>query len=259
MFPLKISSAIALLMPIHNLFAIEIQDLANTTNSVISSGIFAEKGNTDSPFSCNSGLEYIPLPAFSVPNYSSIQIESDGKIKRITQNWPTDTRQINKLLPNIATQVVVTTIGASANAGGLFSTSIHHKQITIDFMKYRSEPITDTEGKANIYSRVGAGMRLQIQISTSEANLGGSLLAIAASASAGKTAGTISTDIIGIDANDVTVSMPFTSDLSEGSIQKIIEALAIVKSRLNDTSTTLAPQFIAKIQCIQPKLNTTNK
>jgi hypothetical protein len=94
-------------------------------------------------------------------------------------------------------------------------------------------------------------MRLQIDIDTNDATLGGNLLAIAASAKAGKTTGNISTDVIGIDAPDVTVSMPFTSDLSDGSIQKIIEALAIVKSRLNDQNTTLAPQFIARIQCIK--------
>ena len=204
-----------------------------------------------SPFSCNSGLEYVPLPAFSAPNYSFIKIEKDGKPNRITQDWPSAAREINKLLPNIATQVAVAKIDGSVSAGGFFGASTHQEQITIDFMKYRSEPVSDSEGKTAIYSRVGAGMRLQIQIVTSEANLGGSLMAVAASARAGKTTGTISTDIIGIDANDVTVSMPFTSDLSEGSIQKIIEALAVVKSKLNDPNTNLVPQFIAKIKCAQ--------
>lgn len=205
--------------------------------------------STTSPFSCDSDLNYIPLPAFSVPNYSFIKIDADGKPKRITQDWPTGTANINKLLPNIATEVAVTTIDGSVGASGIFGASMHQELITIDFMKYRSEPVSSDDSSAAIYSRVGAGMRLKIKITTSEINLGGNLLAVAASAKAGKTSGIISTDIIGIDANDVTISMPFTSDLSEGSIQKIIEALAVVKSKLNDPATTLVPQFIAKIKC----------
>lgn len=202
-----------------------------------------------SPFSCESDLVYVPLPAFSVPNYSYIKIDGDGKAKRVTVDWPTTTAEINKLLPNIATEVAVAIVDGSASLGGIFGAKAHKELITIDFMKYRSEPVTGEDGGSIIYSRVGAGMRLKIQITTSDMNLGGSLLALAASAKAGKTSGIISTDVIGIDANDITVSMPFTSDLSEGSIQKIIEALAVVKSKLNDPATTLVPQFIAKITC----------
>lgn len=202
-----------------------------------------------SPLSCESDLVYIPLPAISVPNFSSIKIGQDGKTQRVTENWPSTSAAINKLLPNIATEVAVETIDGSVSATGIFGAAMHKELITIDFMKYRSEPIYSDDGTVIIYSRVGAGMRLKIQITTSETNLGGSLLAVAASAKAGKTSGIISTDVIGIDANDVTLSMPFTSDLSEGSIQKIVEALAVVKSKLNDTNTTLVPQFIAKIAC----------
>jgi hypothetical protein len=218
----------------------------------------AIKSNT-SPFSCDNELTYIPLPAFSVPNYSFIKIDADGKPKRITQDWPAGTVNINKLLPNIATEVAVTTTEGAIGATGIFGASMHGELITIDFMKYRSEPVTSEDGSAVIYSRVGAGMRLKIKIVTSETNLGGSLLAVAASAKAGKTSGIISTDIIGLDANDVTISMPFTSDLSDGSVQKIIEALAVVKSKLNDPATTLVPQFIAKIKCAPPKTDGAKK
>lgn len=232
--------------PAENIF-----DLNKGVNSMVDRALLDSLNPASSPFFCESGLIYVPLPAFSAPNYSFIKIDTDGKPIRITEYWPTDTSLINKLLPNISTAVAVTNINGSINAGGIFGASTHREQITIDFMKYRSEPISSADGKAVMYARLGAGMRLQINITTSETNLGGSIMAIAASAKAGKTSGMISTDVIGIDANDVTLSMPFTSDLSEGSIQKIIEALAVVKSKLNDPSTTLVPQFIANIKCDQ--------
>lgn len=225
-------------------------DQKNYSTIIKSDLISAAKGN-ESPLTCKSGLDYIPLPAFSIPNYTSTSISEDGSLKTVARNWPDVAKEVNKLLPNIATQVAVKKIDGTGDAGGIFSTKLHHEKITIDFMKYRSEPIKSEEGNTLLYSRIGAGMRLLIDIKTSEVNIGGSLLAVAASAKAGNTTGTISTEIIGIDANDVTVAMPFTSDLSDGSIQKIIETMAVVKSKLNDENTKLSPQFIARIQCAQ--------
>lgn len=91
-----------------------------------------------------------------------------------------------------------------------------------------------------------------MNIATTDANLGsGSLLAIALSAKAGRTRGEITADVIGMDSNDITLAMPFTSDVSEGSIQSIIEALAVIKAKLHDQNTTLEPQFIARIDCVK--------
>jgi hypothetical protein len=75
-------------------------------------------------------------------------------------------------------------------------------------------------------------------------------IGLAASAKAKTAYGNITAETIGVNNSDVTLSMPFTVDFSEGSIQKVIEALAVIKSRLHDeTNTTLVPHFLARFEC----------
>ena len=199
---------------------------------------------------CEYGFDYKPLAAFDAPNYTKVTLRPNKKVLWSPQKWPSTNKEKNALLPNIATNVKIVDVKASAKIGGVFSADGQGKQIIIDFMKYRTEPVIESgNDKLLMYSRVGAGMRLEINMTTVDAGLDANLFAIAASAKAGKTVGSISVDVIGMNAADVTLSMPFTSDLSEGSIQKIIEALAIVKSKLHDKNTTLSPQFIARVQC----------
>lgn len=116
-------------------------------------------------------------------------------------------------------------------------------------MKWRAEPLSTADGKQLGWVRVGAGMRVLVNITKDDGSATGSLLALAVSAKAGKVEGSISMELIGIDAKEVTQAMPFTVDLSEGNIQKVIEALAIVKTKLYDHSTTVSPNLIAKIEC----------
>lgn len=206
---------------------------------------------SESPLVCEGEIKYLPWPAFTANNYTDVHIV-DGKLQKKSQDWPEDPSQINKLLPNIATQVELGKAEASGTVGGLFGGTLYTKHITIDFMKYRSEAIQDSAGTIFTYGRVGAGMRLQIDLETTEANIGGSLLAIASSAKAGKTTGSISVDVIGMSAPEITLSMPFTTDISDTSIQKVVEALAVVKTKFHDPTTILKPQFVAKIICLPP-------
>lgn len=207
----------------------------------------SSKPPLESPFMCEHGMEYVPLPAFPAGNYTAYVVKDKAITAEITA-WPSAVAEVHKLLPNISTQIAYLNGNQSASLAGVFGGSTRREHIAIDFMKYRSEDIEHSPGKI-VYGRIGAGMRLEIDVDTKDASIGGSLFALAASAKAGRTVGTIKVDVIGIDAKDVTMSMPFTTDLSEGSIQKIIEALAIVKSRLNDSSTTVVPQYIARIRC----------
>ena len=208
-----------------------------------------------SPLLCEGASVYRPLPAFAATNFSDQVLSNAGKFERVTKPFPSGNAAINALLPNISSEISVETLTGAAEIGPFAKANGKRERITIDFMKYRSEPVQDDKNdKIYLYSRVGAGMRLTINIVTTDASLGsGGLLAFAVSAKAGLTKGYITADIIGMDASDITLAMPFTSDISEGSIQQIIEALAVIKSRLHQTTTTLTPQFIARIDCLNPK------
>lgn len=201
-----------------------------------------------SPLACNGKLDYVPWPALSAENYTAYIVEN-GTVKKEIREWPTSTDEVSKLLPNISTQVSKISGDAEVDVGLFGSAEWHSVKYAIDFMKYRSEAIEDSSGKVYSWGRVGAGMRLVVEIKTKEASVSGNLMAIAASAKAGKTTGSISADIIGLDAQDVTLAVPFTTDLSEPSIQKIVEALAVIKSKFGDTTTNIRPQFIARIEC----------
>ncbi|MDO8374014.1 MAG: hypothetical protein Q7K57_20145 [Burkholderiaceae bacterium] len=225
-----------------------IQDaLANAGTKSIADARFGIAG---SPFKCTGDLRYVPLPTFDAKNYTKTS-RVDGKLVSIETEWPTAQAEINKLLPNISTQIGFLSGHQSGSVGGIFGASSHREHIAIDFMKYRSEDIVDAAQNTIAYARVGAGMRLIIDVVTTEASIGGSLISLAVSAKAGRTSGSISVDVVGINAKDITLSMPFTTDLSEGSIQKIIEALAIVKSKISDDATTLTPQYIARVDCVE--------
>lgn len=198
--------------------------------------------------SCDGDLKYIPVPAFQANDYTNVElVSSTPKVTR--QAFPKGTAEINKLLPNLSMDVS----SQEVSGGGQvywFKSDLNHRKIVMDFMKSRTEPIVDASNKFYGYGRVGAGLRLKIDLWTSESSFDGSLIGLAASAKAKTAYGRITAETVGLDNSDVTLSMPFSADFSEGSIQKIIEALAVIKSRLHDTEhTTLVPHFLARVTC----------
>lgn len=214
--------------------------------------VLPEGGATESILSCQSQrIEYIPIPALPAGGYTDIEINSnEQKSIAVLKPWPLQPVAVNKLLTNIATNISQSTQDLSGSVGGgIFSRSNSQRQYVIDFMKWRAEPLSTADGKQLGWVRVGAGMRVLVNITKDDGSATGSLLALAVSAKAGKVEGSISMELIGIDAKEVTQAMPFTVDLSEGNIQKVIEALAIVKTKLYDHSTTVSPNLIAKIEC----------
>lgn len=197
---------------------------------------------------CDGGLRYIPVPAFQAHDYTTVTYDSDPPAVTRKQ-FPTSTEEINKLLPNLSMDVSSQEVAGGGQAFW-FKSDLNHRKIVMDFMKSRTEPIVDTNDTFYGYGRVGAGLRLKIDLWTSESSFDGSLIGLAASAKAETAYGRISAETIGLDNSDVTLSMPFSADFSEGSIQKIIEALAVIKSRLHDQeSTTLVPHFLARVTC----------
>lgn len=215
-------------------------------------GVSGDEAATMAILTCPSKrIEYIPIPPLVAGGYTDIEIdESTQKAVRKLKNWPTsDPVKVNELLTNISTNITHSSKTLSGSIGGLFSASHSTKQYVVDFMKWRAEPLDDLSGTNYGWVRAGVGLRLIIDITNGDAQIGGSLLALAASAKAGDIDGSISVELIGIDSSEVTLSMPFTVDLSEDNIQKVIEALAIVKAKLYDKTTRVQPSLIARMEC----------
>lgn len=201
---------------------------------------------------CDGTLKYVPVPTFQANDYTTTSlVGSTPTVTRVA--FPTTTADVNKLLPNLSMDVSNEEVAGDGQAY-LFKSDVKHRKIVMDFMKSRTEPIVDATNKFYGYGRVGAGLRLKIDLWTSESSFDGSLIALAASAKAKTSYGSITAETIGVNNTDVTLSMPFSADFSEGSIQKIIEALAVIKSRLHDDAkTTLVPHFLARVTCSNPR------
>jgi hypothetical protein len=199
---------------------------------------------------CPTTVSYIALPALPVDTYNSIMLDPVTKAYvSKTQEWPKDPIEVNRLLTNISTNTNIGNSVGEAGVAGIFSAKHSRKQYVIDFMKWRGELLTTTSGAEVGWVRLGAGLRLNIDIATNDASAAGSLMALAVSAKAGKTTGSISAEIIGMDSQEVTQVTPFSVDLSEGNIIKIIETMATVKAKLYDAKIKLKPNLIARMVC----------
>lgn len=217
-------------------------------------GLGAEEGDLGKNhlaelINCKGDIKYTPVPAFQAGQYTSVKIK-DGEIVIDRLSFPSSVKEVNGLLPNLSMDVSNEKVDGEVQAFWLKS-NLYRRKIVMDFMKSRTEPIIDAGGVFYGYGRVGAGLRIKIDLWTSESSFDGSLVGLAASAKAKNSYGSITAETIGVNNSEVTLSMPFTADFSEGSIQKIIEALAVIKSRLHDEEkTSLTPHYLARISCV---------
>ncbi|VUZ22659.1 Uncharacterised protein [uncultured Comamonas sp.] len=229
------------------------EKVSRTSLRPMSSITAIEHPRTQEILNCSSkSIDYIPIPPIPAGGYTETKVENN-KIIITPQNWnigEESAKKNNALLNNIATNIAYSDHGGGAKLAS-FSADHNRKQYVIDFMKFRIEPMTNSENLNTPigWARVGVGLRIIVDITKSSGEISGSLLALAASAKANKTQGSISVELIGIDSPEVTASMPFTVELSEGNIQKVIETLAIVKTKLYDNTTTIHPNFISRLAC----------
>lgn len=224
---------------------------SGTLRSVGTTSVVPNIGGVTEIIACPiQRLRYSPIPALPAGGYTDVVInDSTHTAVAVLKNWPATAVLTNKLLTNISTNVSMSDESASGSVATFFSANHSKKKYVIDFMKWRGEPLTDTNGKHIGWARVGAGLRLIVDIKKDDGSASGNLFALAASVKAGKVDGSISTELIGVDAPEFTQAMPFTIDLSEGNIQKVVEALAVVKTKLYDKNTLLKPNLIARIEC----------
>ncbi len=207
---------------------------------------------------CPFGMRYIPVPPIQVSNYSVFtKIPNTDRWQTQSLAWPVNPvtgeinpEKINKLLPNISSNIADLRQNHTGDFG-LLSLNTAERSYVFDFTKWRSEQIepADQVGHTVGLVRVGAGLRVTVRLKSRGGWAGGSLLSLAASLKSERIEGSIETELIGVDAPDITMAFPFTTDLSESNIQRILESLGVLKAKLYSEKTSIVPHMLAKIEC----------
>lgn len=195
--------------------------------------------------------------AWTLPTYNYSELVKAGSSENrvwASKDWPKNTQEVNDLLTGLTSVATIDSFEGSSNVRfPLLNFLVNGKNIryTLDFMKYRNEP--DLVNNSNVpkrYLRVGVGLRLQISIKSYNGELGTNLMALAQEVKANKTEGTIHTEVIGISSSELTAAIPIDTDLSVGSIQNIVQTFGIVRAKLSDPNTKLAPHVLGVVECL---------
>lgn len=125
----------------------ELATQANLTQKVLTTPAVIQPQGISSPLLCEGVTKYRPLPAFPAGNYQKVRTEN-GKIVVSHEEWPTTNALRNQLLTNISSSISVENLDASIDVGPFIDAEGAKRRVTIDFMKYRSEPVQDNAGKS---------------------------------------------------------------------------------------------------------------
>ncbi len=204
---------------------------------------------------CPYGIRYIPVPPIPVSNYTVFaRVPNTERWESQTLPWPVkagteevDAEKVNKLLPNISSNIADLR-HSMAGDFTVFNANTQQRHYVFDFTKWRAEQI-EAGGHTVGLVRLGAGLRVTVRLNAKHGWAGGSLLNLAASLKGERVEGSIETELIGIDAPDITMAFPFTTDLSESNIQRILESLGVLKAKLYNDKTAIVPHMLAKIEC----------
>lgn len=188
----------------------------------------------------------LPISTYADMNFSEPSGYTERYYSTLTNNeklkvLPIQTSSVQMYQVDESTQLLVPVAGAS------IAQNIGTYHIVMDYMKYRIEPLYNHSTKSFlVYAKIGVGMRIVANIRTRKGGVNlGSLFAIGASASTGDINGDIAVEIIGIDSPDIINLTPLTATIDQTSIQSALQALASIKSKINDPSITITPHIVA--------------
>lgn len=208
----------------------------------------AEKRSALAKF-LNPKINFLPVNAMPIDTYSEFNLSTKSYQDKMFNEL--NNSDLIKKLPVQSSSVKMYKLDESSTflipvAGASFAQSVGRYNVIMDYMKYRIEPLHDLNETFYGYAKIGVGMRIIANLKTNKADVNlGSLLAIGASASAGDISGDISVEIIGIDSPDVTNLIPLTSTIDQTSIQSALQALASIKTKLNDLDMEITPHIVA--------------
>lgn len=186
-----------------------------------------------------------PLPVSTVKHYDATAN------KEVEVYWASIASPEAKrnLLPIQSSKVVVKRYDQKGKLSYLTAGMSDEKgqyTVVMDYMKYRVQEVRESSGKFIGNGRVGVGLRIQAEVSTSKKKVNlGSILSLGVEAEKGNISGGISIDVIGIDSEGVTNLIPMTTEIDQTAIQGALQALASVKAKLWDKDVTITPHLIA--------------
>ena len=153
--------------------------------------------------------------------------------------------EANSNLPLERSFVSVLKLDGSVNAGFIsskYSAAAGRYKTTLDYAKFRD----DVMGNQNIPVRVGVGVRIVADISTTKADIDlGSIFAIAFAAKAGYLKGQIEVLKIGMDSPSFSLVLPPPTEINDTSLQNALQAVASIRAKLYDSDTKLTPHILA--------------
>lgn len=168
----------------------------------------------------------------------------------VTKAWSQLTNEeILKLLSNKTAEISIgkfDVYGKVTYAIANTSSEIGKYRVIMDYIPYMVENAIDkSTGNKIGDAKVGVGLRLTADITTKKSNIDlGSLTALGAAADQKKLTGYMRVDIIGISLTNDSGVMLSSTKIDETGIQKTLQTLAVVQSKIADKTTTLDPHII---------------
>jgi hypothetical protein len=170
--------------------------------------------------------------------------------KDVTKAWvQLNNDQILKILTNTRSEISVGKFSANGTLTYLVAEVTAEKgtyEVIMDYTPYMVQDAIDPDSQKKIGdARVGVGLRLTAKVTTNKANINlGSLMALGVAANLGQLKGTMTVDTIGIRIAGGGGPIPSTTSIDETSILKTLEVLAVIQSKIADSTTHLDPQVI---------------
>ncbi|HEX5330621.1 hypothetical protein [Sulfuricurvum sp.] len=198
-----------------------------------------------------SGNLFVPIQPILVNTYTDFN-ESNQSFyeKKFDEKNATSVKRL-LMTQNVSVVTIDSDKGmemALPTAGASLSVSRKNYLVIMDYMKYRTEPLFADTGHNDLigYGKIGVGLRVQAKITAKADNVNlGSLMALGIAAHNNDISGEISIEVIGMDSNDITNLLPITASIDQSSIQSALQAMAAIKTKLNDPNTTIQPHLVA--------------
>jgi hypothetical protein len=196
-------------------------------------------------------LDFIP----QAPQRSPRITYFDSTGAEVTKSWTQlNNSQIMNILSNTRGEISVGKFDAQGNLTYVVAKAtgkVGTYRVIMDYSNYVTEDVIDATSSASPkpiigQGRVGVGLRLTADITTTTADVNlGSLLALGIAANAGQVKGTMTVESIGIRIPGSAGPILSNTTIDETSIQKTLESIAVIQSKIADKGTVLDPQVLA--------------